>query len=236
MVQVNKKSWHWRIYNWFNKGKLPPVIDLCSYCRTVFFWAPLKFIFTPAVWLHKKSKSLSYLVLILLVLAINVVLIRTIHDGWLLAYLFMTVIFYLFAYLPVLRKTVASDWTGAEDTSFRRYIEKAGSVSEVGFKYSVGLPVKTVFWTIWVKIYYFNKVLFWGVMCLVVAVIFYGLFLIGWWWKVLIGIAAVALVILLIYLVVSFFAGKKVSLKDSLVWQFLVAQKRKICPFIELID
>ena len=237
-MEVSKKSWHFRLYNWFNEGKLPRIIDLCSYCRTVMFWAPLKVIFYfPALWLHKKSKLLSYLILIFLVGAIDAVLIRTFpDDGWTISYVFTLAIFYLFYYHPGLKKTVASDWKEGEETKFVRYTKQTGRVIETGFKYSVGWPLKTIFWTIWVKMYDFHKALFWSVLCLVLAAIFYGLYLVGWWWKALLGIAIFAIIMLLIYLLGSFFEGKWLSIKNSLVWQFLVAKKRKICPFIESRD
>lgn len=236
MVEVSKKSWHFKLYNWFNEGKLPRIIDLCSYCRTVMFWAPLKVIFFPASWLRKKSKLLSYLILILLVGAIDAALIFADPNGWRISYIFTLVISYLFIFHPGLKKTAASDWKEAEDAKFVQYTKKTGRVIGTGLKYSVGLLLKTIFWTIWVKMYDCHKALFWGILCLVVAATFYGLYRIDWLWKVLITIAIFALIVLLIYLLDSLFEGKRVSLKNSLVWQFLVAQKRRICPFIELRD
>lgn len=231
---VSKKSWHFKSYNWFNEGKLPNIIDLCSYCRTVFFWTPLKAIFySPAAWLHKKSKLLSYLILVLLVGATDV-LLAIASGGWVWPYIFTIIILYLFIYLPRLNKTVSSDWNGAENTKFVRYTKKTGNVIGTGLNYFVGLPLKTIFWTVWVKMYNWHKALFWIVLPLAVAAIFYGLYLIGGLWTVLIIIATLALIFALIFLFVWLLG--KTDLGNNLVWQFLLAQKRKICPFIEPKD
>lgn len=42
-MQINKKSWHYRVYAWFKGGDVENT-SLCPYARTVFIWAPLKFI------------------------------------------------------------------------------------------------------------------------------------------------------------------------------------------------
>lgn len=241
---ISRKSWHFRVYRWFVEGRLPQIINLCSYCRAVMFWAPLKAIFyIPAVKLYRKGKLPFYSLTLLLIAGITAIIALYIHEWtWLAVFYWLYAIAMAVRFNKSLKKVVVSDWREAEETKFVQYTEKTGQIIGTGIgtglKYSVGLPLKTIFWTIWVKMWDFHPALFWSILTIAVAAIFYGFYLINvnLWWQVLAGIAAFVLLIWLIWLLVSFLEGKKVNLKDTLVWQFLKAQKQKICPFIEIRD
>lgn len=43
-MQIRKNSWHYKIYSWFTDSEKTQV-NLCPYVRTVFLWAPLRFVF-----------------------------------------------------------------------------------------------------------------------------------------------------------------------------------------------
>ena len=41
-MQISRRSWHFRVYEWFNSGcPVPDSVNLCPYVRTVLIWAPL---------------------------------------------------------------------------------------------------------------------------------------------------------------------------------------------------
>lgn len=42
-MKLKKDSWHYKVYSWF-KGYEPLNGNLCPYIRTVFIWAPLKWL------------------------------------------------------------------------------------------------------------------------------------------------------------------------------------------------
>lgn len=42
-MEIKKNSWHYKVYAWFKGGDVANT-SLCPYARTVFIWAPLKFI------------------------------------------------------------------------------------------------------------------------------------------------------------------------------------------------
>lgn len=46
---IQTDAWHYRVYCWFKKRE-PSYANLCPYVRTVFIWAPLKFLFVGWVW------------------------------------------------------------------------------------------------------------------------------------------------------------------------------------------
>src|SRR5260370_26770986 len=49
-LKLNKNTWSYKIYCWF-LGYKPSSANLCPYCRTVFLWAPLKFLFSKGfIW------------------------------------------------------------------------------------------------------------------------------------------------------------------------------------------
>lgn len=43
-MQISKNSWHYRVYSWFTDLQ-PESVNLCPYVRTVFLWAPARFLF-----------------------------------------------------------------------------------------------------------------------------------------------------------------------------------------------
>jgi hypothetical protein len=48
-MNIKVNSWHYKVYCWF-LGYEPSQANLCPYVRTVFLWAPLKFLFTGWIW------------------------------------------------------------------------------------------------------------------------------------------------------------------------------------------
>lgn len=239
MLEVSRKSWHFRFYNWFNEGKLPRIINLCSYVRTAIFWTPLKAVFyTPGERLYRKSKSLFYSVYLALIVAIAGIL--TWRWGWEAGYYFVWATVIAIVTTKLSDKVIARDWEENKDTKFVQYTERTGQTIKTGFKYSVGLLFKTIFWTMWTKMYNFHQALFWSVLAIVVAAIWYGLVLVGVWWKVLAGIGAlliaIAIIVGIVVLIDWLRKDRKVDLNNNIAWQFLKAKKRKICPFIELRD
>jgi len=43
-MQISRRSWHFRVYEWFNSGyPVPDSVNLCPYVRTVLIWAPFFF-------------------------------------------------------------------------------------------------------------------------------------------------------------------------------------------------
>ena len=43
-MKIEESSWHYRVYCWFT-GRHHSQVNLCPYVRTVFLWAPLRFLF-----------------------------------------------------------------------------------------------------------------------------------------------------------------------------------------------
>jgi hypothetical protein len=236
---VNRNSWHFKLYNWFNEGKLPVFIDLCSYVRTVMFWAPLKAIFySPAVWLYRRDKLYFYSTTASLIVIINILLIFITHS-WVASYLFIIGLIIVVPLIDRNKRIIAADWKEAKNTKFVQYTEKTQKAIETGLKYSVVLPFKTVFWTMWVKMYSFHKALFWSIFAIVAGAICLWLVLIGVWWKVLLTIGGVisgTLIVVGIVFLVEWIKDRKAGLTNNIIWQFLKAQKQKICPSIELRD
>lgn len=236
---ISKKAWHFKLYNWFVEGKLPPIINLCSYVRAVLFWAPLKAMFyNPGVKLHQKSKVLFYVILFILIGVIEAVLVWQVD--WLAALWLICMIFWLVYFIKTIQKTIVSDWKGAKDARPVQYTEKTWRVLRAALKYVLGVPLKTLFWTIWIKMYDFNKAFFEIALAIAVisavGAIFYGLYLIDFWWQALAIIGGSVFVMFLLAVITGLLEGRKVSIKNSIIWQFLKAKKEKICPIIKLED
>lgn len=230
-MDKKKKPRHRRVLKWFYEGEMPPFINLCRYVRTVMLWAPLKAIFySPWRALFRKSKILFSLVMLSLFGAVITVLAFTVPSaliwiGIISAYILLRVL------IKVGGDVIEEKWRKADDTRFVQYSEKTGRVLRRTSWYVLGLPLETILWTVWVKIYDFSPVLLGIVLTIVVGGISWFLIFIGLWKALaIIGVILVVVLILIIHIEIS----DRVDLNESLIWQWLKAKKSKICPIIDL--
>ena len=238
-MQVSRKSWHFKIFNWFDKGKTPRIIDLCSYCRTIVLWAPLKAVslylfYKPIAWFYGRNKLSGYLVAFCLATGIAIILGLVIR-GWFWPFVFVYIVFIIFFTALDESEAIRADLKKAKETKIGEYTVKGIQVIKNGLLGTIFWLLKIVFYTIWKKLYHLHQVLFWMVLTATVAGIWWGLIAFGVWWNVLSYIIAIAVVVIVIVGLLFLFGWiRNLNLNDNLAWQWLKAKKRKICPFIEV--
>lgn len=251
MLKVKRRSWHLRAYNWFNKGKKPRIMELCSYCRTVMFWAPLKAIFyAPWKYLFEKNKVLFSLSMAAIAgglcyfiytsFGMDVLATLGIIIGAIVACVIFVAGFALgCAGLEELKYN-----EGWQELKEKKPVQCAKTVAKTGAKvvfwYPVILPLKVIFYTMWKKMFELSKVLFSIVLAIAVGLICWAVFVyLGTKVLIAIGISlgiltvTVGLIVLGIFLVDCF---GNIDWDNNLPYQWILAKKHKICPFVEVED
>ena len=176
-MQVSRKSWHFKIFNWFDKGKTPRIIDLCSYCRTIVLWAPLKAVslylfYKPIAWFYGRNKLSGYLVAFCLATGIAIILGLVIR-GWFWPFVFVYIVFIIFFTALDESEAIRADLKKAKETKIGEYTVKGIQVIKNGLLGTIFWLLKIVFYTIWKKLYHLHQVLFWMVLTATVAAIGY---------------------------------------------------------------
>ncbi len=251
MLRVKRRSWHLRAYNWFNKGKRPRTMELCSYCRTVIFWAPLKAIFyAPWKYLFEKNKILFSLTMAAIAAGLCYLIWMLFGIDVLAA---VGILIGVIAGCIGLGVVGAVAGVGVEDLKYnenwqefkeKKPVQCVKTVVKTGAKvifwYPVILPLKVIFYTMWEKMFELSKVLFSIVLAIAVGLICWAVFVyLGTEVLIAIGISIGVLAVTVGLIVLGIFLADcfgNIDWDNNLPYQWILAKKHKICPFIEVED
>lgn len=229
-MNIDRKSWHFKIYDWYREGDIPRITNLCSYVRSVMIWAPLKLLYHFSEALFRKSKLSSWpcpkskKTLISIGFTLFAVLLASLAL-WVNPDVAFAVGF-AFSWLVFL---INSERLGKKLEQSDAKIVRAGRKLPKAASYIL----KPIFCTFWEKIYNLNQVLFWIVLSSAVGSFMWMFVFVGAW-QVPVVIGGIVGVVLLLILGSIIHDTLRFGSHGSILWQWIKAKKRKICPLIEL--